>query len=64
MELDESGKKTQQLAQKAYEAYCHHTGWKSAVTGDPLPQWTDLRGGITNAWFAAAKAVQDAIHDA
>lgn len=60
MQLDKDGEKTMRLAQKAYEAYCNYTGWKSAVTGDALPQWNELPGGVINAWFAAAKAIQDA----
>lgn len=43
--------------QRAYEAYCSHTGWKSLVSGAPLPKWSDLDLRIKDAWEAAAEAV-------
>lgn len=49
----------QELAQKLYEAYCAHTGFKSLATGQDLPKWNDLREDIKNAWRAAAKAVTE-----
>lgn len=41
----------------AYDAYCAHTGGKSLVTGDKLPDWNDLKQEIRDAWQAAANAV-------
>jgi hypothetical protein len=43
-------------AQKAYEAYCAHTNWKSLVSGQPLPQWADVKPEIKDAWRAVANA--------
>jgi len=57
MYLDAEGEKIMNIAQSGYEAYCNYTGWKSVITGDPLPQWSQLPGGVVNAWFAAAKAI-------
>lgn len=48
---------TKSLGQIAYEAYCETTGWKSAVSGAPLPQWTEQAPKISEAWEAAARAV-------
>lgn len=45
------------LGQTAYEAYCSHTGWKSLVSGGPLPAWSSLDLRIKDAWEAAAEAV-------
>lgn len=50
----------QVLAEKLYNAYCESTGWKSAVTGAPLPPWCDLvadesRKAVVEGWLAAAK---------
>jgi len=42
------------MAQVGYESYADYTGGKSAVTGDTLPTWDELPGGVKNAWFAAA----------
>jgi hypothetical protein len=57
MELDADGEVVMAAARKAYEAYADRAGWKSLVTGDPLPQWADLSGSVMNGWFAAATAV-------
>lgn len=43
--------------QIAYEAYCQHTGWKSLVSGNDLPQWENLAAPIQAAWKTAALAV-------
>lgn len=40
--------------QLAYEAYCGYTGWKSLVSGAPLPQWEAVRYEIKNAWHEVA----------
>lgn len=45
------------IGQAAYEAYCGHTGWKSLVSGQDLPQWEVLDSGIKEAWVVAANAV-------
>lgn len=54
--------------QLAYEAYCETTGWKSAVSGAPLPQWTEVKPEIVKAWENAALATRmplaKKIHDA
>lgn len=49
------------IAQIAYEAYCETTDWKSLVSGQPLPQWDDVRPDIKIAWKEAANAVRDHI---
>lgn len=49
------------LGQVAYEAYCNHTGWKSAISGAPLPQWKDVKPDIKAAWESAGQAVADSI---
>jgi len=54
MKLTETQELTMKMAQVGYAAYAEYTGWKSAVTGDKLPQWDSLPGGVINAWFAAA----------
>lgn len=54
MELTETQELTMDMARAGYEAYCAYTGNKSVVTGDDLPKWNDLPGGVINAWFAAA----------
>jgi hypothetical protein len=46
------------LGQVAYEAYCEKAGWKSLVTGAPLPTWSQQRPEISQAWEAAAAAVK------
>lgn len=43
-----------QLAREAYEAYANHTGCKSLVSGQQLPQWIDLSPEIQQAWEASA----------
>ena len=57
MNLDDAGEKIMQAAKVGYEAYCGTARWKSLVTGDPLPQWSELRGVIKNAWFSVASAI-------
>lgn len=42
------------LGKEAYETYCHYTGWKSLATGADLPQWSDLKGEIRQAWMVTA----------
>lgn len=45
-------------AKMAYEAYCNHTDWKSLVSGQPLPQWQDVRPEIKVAWEAVVRALR------
>lgn len=52
------------LAKQCYDAYCESTGWKSAVTGQPLPAWESLceqaetgderMKGVKAGWLAVA----------
>ena len=45
-----------EAAKSAYDAYKAYTGGKSAVTGDPLPEFHQLPAKIYNAWHAASLA--------
>lgn len=47
-----------ELAQELYEAYCEHTGWKSAVTGAALPPWPEVGRAVQDAWRAVAGYVE------
>lgn len=40
--------------QIAYEAYCAKSDWKSLATGAPLPQYSETKPEIREAWEAAA----------
>lgn len=51
------------LGRHAYEAYCSATGWKSAVSGVPLPYWEQQTDQIRGAWTQAAEAVKRVILD-
>lgn len=51
------------LGQHAYEAYCDQTSWRSAVSGDSLPQWADQDERIKAAWEAAASAVAQQVRN-
>jgi hypothetical protein len=42
----------------AYDAYCAKTGWKSAVTGEPLPIFPLAKPEVKEAWEAAGEAVK------
>lgn len=44
-----------ELARKAYEAYCESTNWKSAITGAALPPFDNCPGGVKKGWIAVAK---------
>jgi hypothetical protein len=48
-----------ELAAILYGAYCAHTGWKSLVSGQPLPLWGDVRNEIKDAWRASADAARE-----
>jgi len=54
MQLTPEQELTMRMAKVGYESYAAYTGGKSAVTGDDLPTWEQLPGGVVNAWFAAA----------
>ena len=45
------------LGRKAYEAYCESVGWKSAVSGASLPQFSSTSDLIRAGWIKAALAV-------
>lgn len=47
----------QELARKAYEAYCGQTGWKSAVTGADLPPWDNCPKAVRQGWVAVVEAL-------
>lgn len=46
------------LAKLAYEAYRDSAGGKSLISGEPLPDFDDLRFEIQQAWADAADAVK------
>ena len=50
-----------ELAQKAYEAYCESTGWKSAITGADLPPFTDCPEKVQQGWIAVAEKMTEEI---
>lgn len=47
-------------AQIAYEAYRNHTGGISLASGQPIPEWPDLKPEIQAAWAASASALESA----
>lgn len=47
------------LARMAYEAFCDHTGWRSA-DGDDLPRFHELPEVVQKGWVAASRAVAGA----
>jgi hypothetical protein len=57
MELTKEQELTMDIARAGYEAYAAYTGNKSVITGDDLPKWNDLPGGVINAWFCAAESM-------
>jgi hypothetical protein len=44
-------------AEAMYQAYATQTGWKSAVTGAPLPPWREVPDAVRKGWLAAASVV-------
>lgn len=48
------------LGEDAYQAYWHHSGGKSLVSGETLPTWLGLPAATQEAWEAAADAVLEA----
>lgn len=51
------------LGQIAYESYANYSGWRSLVTGEPLPNWDRLRPSVQGAWQAAARGVAEEMAD-
>ena len=49
------------LGKIAYTAYCEQTGNKSLVTGCELPEWSELKSSIRDAWIASAIAVLETL---
>lgn len=52
---------TLRLTRANYNGYCERAGWKSLVTGDPLPPFEDLPLVIREAWEAGTTAVETLI---
>ena len=50
-------------AQVAYEGYRNHTGGKSLATGQPIPEWHELREDIKEAWRASVRAITSEAQD-
>lgn len=46
------------MGQIAYEAYGNHSGGKSLISGQPIPEWAALPTAIQQAWDAAGDAVK------
>lgn len=44
--------------QTAYDAYCAAVGGRSAISGEPLPDYDRQRDDIKAAWTAAAEAAR------
>lgn len=44
--------------QIAYDAYRLHSGGKSLISGQPIPEWDALELVIQGAWEASGAAVQ------
>ena len=44
----------EQIAQQLYEAYCRQTDWKSAISGEALPQWDCVRAHVRAGWMNVA----------
>ncbi len=63
MKLTETQELTMKIAQVGYESYCCYTNWKSAVTGDNLPDWELLPSNVKNAWFAASEGITQFLAD-
>lgn len=52
---------TEELAQKAYAAYCMALFFQAPGTRDPLKHWEQMPTYEREAWIDAAKAVSDQI---
>lgn len=44
------------LERVLYEAYADSAEWRSAVSGEELPQWDDVRPAVQRHWCAVAQA--------
>jgi|GEM_PF-6711706 len=53
----EDGVEVARLAERGYNAYCREMGGKSAVTGDPLPEYQDLPPQVQTAWQATIQEI-------
>lgn len=51
----------ERLTRANYNGYCEKAGWKSLVTGDPLPAFENLPPAIREAWEAGTEAVETLI---
>ena len=51
------------LGQVGYEAYRAHTGGVSLASGQPIPEWDQLKAEIQAAWEAAGDAVCEYVSD-
>lgn len=51
------------LAKIAYDSYCAQTGGISLISGDKLPEFDNLKIEIRDAWFSAAKAVENSVNE-
>lgn len=45
------------LHEVAYDAYCESTDYKSAVTGDPLPEFDQTNERVQAAWKHSTRRV-------
>ena len=52
-----------QLAKIGYNAYCEAVGGKSAITGDPLPEFDKTPPAVQTAWIAAAISIHEACNE-
>ncbi len=52
-----------EIAQKLYETYANASGWQSAVSGAPLPQWCECSEAVKQCWLAVAESVQSVMDD-
>lgn len=51
-------KRDDTLGWTAYNAYRRASHYRSLVSGDPLPEWSELPEQIQQAWASAAEAVR------
>ena len=49
--------KEKTMGQVGYEAYGESSSGKSLISGQPLPDWEDLKTTIQDAWEHSADAV-------
>lgn len=45
------------LHEVAYDSYCEATDYKSAVTGDPLPEFDQTNEKVQTAWMRSTRRV-------